>query len=166
MEVWDLYDENKKLTGKSVIRGDEIPDGLKHLSVHMWIVNSHNEFLIQKRSPTKKKFPNMWSMTGGAVLKGEDSRQGAIREVMEELGIVLKMDNANVIHTIIRPNNFVDVWLIFQDIDISQITKQDEEVSEVKWANINEIEDLIKNKQFTPSVLEGLEKSLQFIENG
>ena len=28
MEIWDLYDENKNITGQYCIRGNEIPDDL------------------------------------------------------------------------------------------------------------------------------------------
>ena len=163
MELWDLYDENRNLANVSVQRDEPIPQGLRHLSVHIWIVNSKREFLIQKRSANKKKFPNMWSMTGGAVLKGETSEQGAIREVAEELGVSLDLRHSSIIHTIVRPNNFVDIWLARQDFDISEVTKQDEEVSEVKWANINEIDTLIQQNLFTPSVLEGLSAVLKTI---
>lgn len=163
MEQWDLYDENRNLTQLSVGRDEDIPDGLRHLSVHIWVVNSKNEFLIQKRAATKKKFPNMWSMTGGAVLKGENSAQGAVREVSEELGISLDMKNASIVHTILRKDNFVDVWLVCQDFDIAQVKKQDEEVSQVKWANIAEINNLIHNNLFTPSVLDGLAAVLKQI---
>ena len=31
MEIWDLYDKNKNVTGKYCIRGDEIPDNYYHL---------------------------------------------------------------------------------------------------------------------------------------
>lgn len=42
-----------------------------------------------------------------------------------------------------RKYDFVDVWLIKQDIDISDIVLQKEEVSGVKWATVNEIRDLM-----------------------
>ena len=71
----------------------------------------------------------------------------------EELD-ALDLKKSSVVHTIVRPNNFVDVWLVHQDFDVMQIKKQEEEVSEVKWANIEEISALIKNNLFTPSVLE------------
>ena len=61
-----------------------------NISVHVWIINTEGEFLIQKRSANKKKFPNMWSMMGGAVLSGETSEEACIRETDEELGIMLE----------------------------------------------------------------------------
>ena len=75
----------------------------------------------------------------------------------------LDLRHSSIIHTIVRPNNFVDIWLARQDFDISEVTKQDEEVSEVKWANINEIDTLIQQNLFTPSVLEGLSAVLKTI---
>lgn len=164
MEVWDLYDENRNLTGKTVLRGTGIPTGYRHLSVHVWIVNAQNKFLIQKRSPNKKMFPNMWSMSGGAVIQGEDSLEGAQREVKEELGIEFDVKHAKLIHTIVRTDNFVDVWLAFCETDIYRIQKQDEEVSDVRWATLNEIEQLLQSKKFSPSVIEGLQKCLAYIK--
>ena len=80
MEVWDLYDENKNITGKYCIRGNEISDNLYHLVVHVWIKNSKGEYLISQRSENRPKFPLKWECVGGSVLKGETSLHGAIRE--------------------------------------------------------------------------------------
>ena len=34
-EIWDLYDANGCLTGKTMKRGEEVPLGLYHLGVHI-----------------------------------------------------------------------------------------------------------------------------------
>ena len=164
MELWDLYDENRKLIEGSVRRDEVIPEGLRHLSVHIWIVNAKHEFLIQKRAANKKKFPNMWFMTRGVVLKVENSRQGAVRKIKEELEIDMNIKNVSIVHVIVRKDNFVDVWLAHQAFDISQVKKQEEEVSELKLASIDEINALIQNNLFTPSVLEGLSAVWKYVE--
>ena len=55
MELWDVYDENRKPLGYTVKR--EKFDSLNneyHIVVHIWIKNSKGEYLIQKRSSNKK----------------------------------------------------------------------------------------------------------------
>ena len=86
MEKCDLYTKYREKTGKEHVRGEELPDGLYHLVVHVWIRNSKGEYLISKRAADRTVNPLMWESAGGSVIKGEDSIEGAIREVKEEVG--------------------------------------------------------------------------------
>ena len=54
MEIWDILDENGNKTGKTMKRGEPIPEGFYHLGADVWIINSENKILIQKRSAKKK----------------------------------------------------------------------------------------------------------------
>lgn len=80
-EKWDLYTKYREKTGKEHIRGEKIPEGFYHLTVHVWIRNYKGEYLISRRSANRPTFPLMWECVGGAVLMGESSVDGAIREV-------------------------------------------------------------------------------------
>mgnify|MGYP000735637883 FL=1 len=53
MKLRDLYDENKELTGETIYKGQDVPKGRYYITVVVFIQNSKNEFLIQKR--VKKK---------------------------------------------------------------------------------------------------------------
>ncbi len=163
MEKWDLYDENGNKLNKTIIRGEKLADNEYHKSVHIWIVNDNKEFLIQKRSPNEDRFPNMWSMTGGAVVAGEESDDACIREVSEELGISIERENMKLLGTVKRKNGLVDIWIVNKNLDIKTVVLQEEEVSEVKWASIDEIEELLKKEQFTPSVVPGLEMCIKYL---
>lgn len=57
LEHWDLYDKQGNFTNRRVRRGEPIPAGYYHLAVDIWIINSCQEFLIQKRAPTKRIAP-------------------------------------------------------------------------------------------------------------
>ena len=35
-EFWDIYDAERRLTGKLHRRGDTLPEGEYHLVVHIW----------------------------------------------------------------------------------------------------------------------------------
>lgn len=74
-EIWDLYDENRKLLGKDHVRGEQLPIDGYHLVVNVWIRNSKGEYLISQRSANRPTFPLMWECVGGSVVKGEDSMQ-------------------------------------------------------------------------------------------
>ena len=112
MEKWDLYNAKREKSGITVCRGEIIPKGLYHLSVSVWIVNQQGQYLLSQRHP-KKQYPLYWECTGGSVLSGETSLQGAIREVKEELGILLTPGSEKLIYQSRRENvqDFYDVWL-------------------------------------------------------
>ena len=96
LEMWDLYNGKREKTGKVLPRGVPVPKGLYHLTVSAWIVNSQGQYLLSRRHP-QKTYPLCWECTGGSVLAGEDSLNGAVREVREELGIILNPFNAEMI---------------------------------------------------------------------
>ena len=84
MEIRDLYDINRNLTGETIKKGDPIPPNRYILVVLSFIQNSKGEFLIQKRSIQKD---GKYGSTGGHPKSGESSEQGIITEIKEELGI-------------------------------------------------------------------------------
>lgn len=152
MELWDLYNENREITGEEHIRGNEIPDSCYHLVVHVWIKNSNGEFLISQRAADRKNDPLMWECVGGSVLKGEDSLSAALREVKEEVGIELAANKGQVLFTKVRKfvngkkfNDILDVWLFEYDGDVLLENATTNEVAQAKWMNKNEISELFRN---------------------
>ncbi|WP_409273440.1 NUDIX hydrolase [Neobacillus sp. SCS-31] len=147
-EFWDVYDRNRNKTGRTAIRGEKLAPGEFHLVVHIWILNSNGEYLIQKRAPHVKGFPNMWATTGGAAVMGDDSAAACVRETKEELGIIPDMENAEVAFTVFREASISDVWLVRQNVDIAECVLQKEEVSAVKWATPEEILSMANRGEF------------------
>ena len=150
MEIWDILDENGNLTGKTMNKGDKIvwQKGIYHPGADVWIINSENKLLIQKRSPQKKLQPNVWAMTGGSVMKGESPLDTLKRETMEELGIELDVDDALKIKHYKTGNVWLDEYIVRQDIDLNAVILQEEEVCDVKYATFDEVEELFKNNLF------------------
>lgn len=148
MELRDLYDENKNLTGEKIYKGQDVPKGRYYITVVVFIQNSKNEFLLQKRV---KKKDGKWATTGGHPVSGETSKQGIITEIKEELGIDIPEENIQLFKTIKTEDDFVDIYYLKEDIDINKIKIQKEEVSDVKWATINDIEKMIKEGEFSES---------------
>ena len=158
-EIWDLYDENRELLGKDHVRGEQLPIGGYHLVVHVWIRNSKGEYLISQRSANRPTFPLMWECVGGSVVKGEDSLQGAIREVKEEVGVDLKPESGQVLFTNTRKiiegkifNDILDVWLFEYDGEVDLSNATTDEVAQVAWMNREQIKELFEHNMFVETL--------------
>ena len=122
-----------------------MPEGKYRLSIHIWIVNDKNEILIQQRSASRKMFPNMWTNTGGACIAGETSIETVFREVIPNI------DNLELIASYKRKKDYVDVWLLRQNINIKDLKFNDNEVQAAKWATIEEWKKLLMEEQAVKS---------------
>jgi 8-oxo-dGTP pyrophosphatase MutT (NUDIX family) len=142
-ERWDLLDEDGRPVGRTALRWEPLREGERHLVVHVYLVNGEGRYLIQKRSMAKELLPGIWDVTGGAVLAGEDSRQGAFREVEEELGLRLEPGALVFIARLKRPDCFVDLWLGRMEARLGELTLQPEEVDAVRFVDADELMEAI-----------------------
>lgn len=148
MELWDILDKDGNKTGRTKVRGEILRRDEFHLVSHIWIKNSKNEYLIQKRSPTVKAMPNIWAITGGSAVSGEEALESAVREVEEELGLIIDPNEFKKINRVTRGRGLVYVWIIYKDIDLTKCKLQKEEVSSVKFKLKEEIIDMVYRGQF------------------
>ena len=137
-ELWDIYDENRNLTGRIHRRGEFLGEGDYHLVVHIWTQNSKGDFLLTKRS-SNKGFPNMWEATGGSALAGDDSLTAAIREVQEETGIRLSPENGKCVISYRGNDHFTDVWLFRQEFDLEKVVLLEGETCDKMTASADQI---------------------------
>ena len=83
MEFWDIYDSDKKQTGRTMKRNDwNLKNGEYHLTVLGVIHRPDGRFLITRRVMTKAWAPGWWEVSGGAVQAGEDSKVRSIRKTV------------------------------------------------------------------------------------
>ena len=148
-ELWDVLDENRKMTGRVHRRGTALLTGDYHLVVDIWIRNSEGKFLITKRSPNKG-YPNMWEMTGGSALAGDDSLTAALREVQEETGVILSAEKGRIVWQFTRTDSHKDVWLFECDFDLDKVILQEGETCDKRAASRDEIEKLMLEGKFVP----------------
>ena len=158
-EIWDLYNENRELLGKDHIRGEQLPIDGYHLVVHVWIRNSKGEYLISQRSANRPTFPLVWECVDGSVVKGEDSLQGALREVKEEVGVDLLPEKGQVILSDMKRiefgkvvNKIVDVWLFEYDGEVDLSNATTDEVAQVAWMNREQIKELFDANMFVETL--------------
>lgn len=156
MEFWDIYDKDKKLTGRTMKRNDwHMADGDYHLTVLGVIKRPDGKYLITKRVSTKEWAPGAYEVSGGGVRAGETSEQAVRREVLEETG--LDIDNAvsgGFVFTYRRDNPdeknnyFVDVYEYVMDVKGSDIHLQLEETDGYRFADTDEIKSLADQGMF------------------
>ena len=149
MEKWDILNADGEPIGKTTLRGKcNLKTGEYHLVVHIWMVSSKGEFLIQRRSENKKLMPGEWAATGGAAISGEDSYTAANRELYEELGIPSNKQTLIKLARIKRRNSLLDVWFINTNIQESRLRLQQDEVAEARWVSRDVLKEMIKNGEF------------------
>jgi 8-oxo-dGTP pyrophosphatase MutT (NUDIX family) len=139
MEIWDLYDEDRKPLGRVHRRGDALLLGENHIVVEIWTVNGRGRVLLTLRDQRKQPYPGRWENTGGAVLAGEDSLTGALRELREETGIRAEAGELEFLGGYRVPGVFADVYLLRRDVELKDISLQPGETVDARWATLEEI---------------------------
>ena len=132
MEYWDIYDAEKRLTGRTMKRNDWcLKDGEYHLTVLGVVARPDGTYLITKRVMTKTWAPGWWEVSGGAAQAGESSEEAVRREVREETGLDVSNAEGGYVFTYKRENPgegdnyFVDVYRLLKNPLNTIIVKED-----------------------------------------
>ena len=150
MELLDLYDCRRQLTGRTMVRGEMPPAGLYGQVIHVCIFNSRGEMLIQQRQPWKT-WGDLWDVSvGGSVSAGENSQQGAHRELLEELGLDADFSDMAPALTTTFTRGFDDFFVLRMYLDPARLRLQESEVRAARWASRSEVMDLLDRGEFIP----------------
>ena len=166
MELIEIVDENGNFTGQVVDKEEAHDKNLLHNEVGIFIINDKREVLLQKRSANKRFSPNKWGLCAGHVDAYESLETAALREIKEEVG--LDLSPKELIPYGEREINISDsnshityFYYVICNKKAEEFVIQEEELSEVKWFNIDEIIIMIKDgktsfKENRISLLNGL----------
>lgn len=157
MEYLDILDENGNKTGEKKSRKEVHSNGYWHKGVHIWIINSKRELLVQRRSANKDIYPNkLYISVAGHPVSGEDEIESIKREFEEEINVKLDTNKLEYLFTFSQKvvenngnfldNQFYDVYIVEMDLDIEKLKLQEEEVSEVKNIYYKDFEQMIKSE--------------------
>lgn len=148
-EYVDIVDENDRVIGvdtrENVHHNHQI-----HRGIHVFVVNTKGELLLQKRSLLKKDRPGYYDASVGAqVRSGETYDQAATRESMEELGF-----NPKVLTVICNYKSYSSrqrenrrLFIVHYDGPFN-IDKQ--EVASIEFLSIHKIQEMIdRGERFT-----------------
>lgn len=160
-EKRDLYDKCGNLTGLTYYKGEQIPKGYYPMVVMIALQNSDGKFLMQKRVERKG---GDWGVTGGHPKSGESCEQGIITEVREELGVDISNDNFIEFNSGCDGKDCYKMYYLKKDIPLEDITIQEEELTEVKWFSIQELEEMVKTKELNQDQIDFFLKAMNFLE--
>lgn len=165
-EKWDILDQNGNSLGKTVQRSKvQFKPGEYHLVVHIWVVSSDGNILIQRRADSKREMPGQWAANGGCAIAGETSLAAARRELSEELGIECDDNALKKVLRLRRRNSLIDIWVVTTDLSLDELKLQETEVAEAKWVTMNELKCMIKCGKFHNYGSEYFEKVFCKIKN-
>ena len=147
MEKYELVDKNGNKTGKILTQIEardinNIPTGQYISVVGVVIINENNEILLQKRSKFKKINPNKWGICGGKVEIGETTLDAGIRETFEEIGIDLDKGELKFLSMGKNAKAHFTVQYVRKNVNIDECRIQEEELEEVRYFKIEELEEL------------------------
>ena len=149
MELWDIYDADKRKTGRTMKRNDWcLKDGEYHLTVLGVVARRDGRFLITKRVMTKAWAPGWWEVSGGACQAGEESEEAVKREILEETGLDVSGFDGGYLFTYHRENPgegdnyFVDVYRFVGDFEDADVHPQETETDGYMLATAKEIQAL------------------------
>ena len=159
MEKWDAYDGHlNKIEGLTLIRGEEIPDGIFHLCCEIIVKHNDGTYLLMQRDK-RKHLGGMWEATaGGSALRGEDPLTCAIRELREETGIAddKLMEIGRVLHY--GHQTYYVEYLCNTDVDKESIILQDGETSAYKWVTCEELRKMSRDEIATQRIQNFIEE--------
>ena len=173
-ELIDILDENGNYLNVQEEREVAHQKGLWHRAVVVFLMNDKNQVLLQRRSATKKKWPNMLDVSaGGHSDAGEFGFETAIRETYEELGVKVEKEQLTFLgctkSSFSKPemtdNMFNEYYVAFSNVEASSIKLQMEEVSEVKYVTLEELRTMMNEgyKELTPKI-EAYEFLLRYLQ--
>lgn len=146
MEWNDIYDENRRRTGRLHRRGERWHKGEYGLVVCVWVYDGHGQVLMTKRAPGKT-FAGTWENSGGAAQAGENSLQAIRRELFEETGIQAEESEFELLETGQDNIAFYDYYCLRRQTPLEDIVLLPGETVDAKWVSLEEVYGMIERKE-------------------
>ena len=151
MELVELYDEDNKECIGVAEREQVHENSLWHREVMVMVINEKNEVLLQRRSLNKKHGAGNLSVVAGHIDPGEKEIVAALRELKEEVGLDICEKNIKFtgVYKDEREGNrcYCYTYLVRTDKKIEELEMQKEEVSELLYVSMEELEERMRNKE-------------------
>ena len=161
-EKRDFYDRDSNCTGISYFKGDPIPEGLYPMVVMVCIQNNEGKFLMQKRVPQKG---GDWGVTGGHPKSGETPIEGMLTEIKEELGVDVNAEKLEVFNEGCDGTDCYKMYYLMADFKIEDLNIQQEELTEVKWFSMEELQEMVNQKILNPNQIACFSKCVNYLNN-
>ncbi len=144
MEILDIVDSQDQVIGQAP-RSEIHAQGLTHRACHIVLFNFAGQVFLQKRSMLKDEAPGLWdSSAAGHVDAGETYLECAVRELNEELGLVVQPDELTPLLTLSpRAETGMEFATVYSLISDAPLTLDPQEIDEGIWLTPSEVEQWI-----------------------
>ena len=135
-------------------------DKMINIIVSSCVIDNNKILMVQEN---KSDIQGLWDLPGGKVKIGEDIKQAAIREILEETGYNIDLNSILLIQNYVTTKGVL--LIIYFNATLSgymQKKFREDEISNVKWFTLEEIENIPKNNIRGS---EGIDKILYNIKN-
>ena len=146
MELNDIYDKDRNLTGKVHRRGTSWKPGQYGLVVCVWVYDGKGNILLTRRAKGKS-FAGTWENSGGAAQAGETSRQAIARELFEETGIRASEAEFELLESITNRSTHYDFYCLKRSTPLDQIVLLPGETDGAQWVTLAQIHQMIQSNQ-------------------
>ncbi len=168
MEFNDIYDKDRRPTGRTHRRGTPWRAGEYGLVVCVWVYNDDGQVLLTRRAP-QKSFAGTWENSGGAAQAGETSLQAIRRELFEETGICAGEEEFRLLTSGTERYTHYDFYCLHKNVPVEDIVLQPGETDDVRWATLAQVHQMIERKQICKIIARQFrkqEKMLQQLQGG
>jgi len=171
-ELIEIYSPDGQPTNQAKPRSIIHQQGLWHKTVHTWILEtSTKRLLLQRRSPLKLNHPNQWDCSSaGHISFGQASDEAAMREVEEELGLQISLQELGQPIGTMRvqlvlnegtylDNEFIDVYLVKREVvEVDKLKLQESEVCDAQLVHYRVVEECYRKRHGDFVILDNVEE--------
>lgn len=162
MELWDAYLADGTPAGRDLVRGEPIPEGLRHLVSEVLVRHVDGDFLLMQRAFTKPSYPGLYEATaGGSALKGETALAAAKRELWEETGLSVK--RLTPLYRVVSRDTIYCGYFGRIACDKSAVALQGGETVGYLWLPKDDFLNFLQSEQYVPTHRERLRPELNRI---
>ncbi len=148
MELNDIYDAERRLTGRLHQRGTPWKPGEYGLVACVWVYDGRGNLLLTRRA-REKSYPGTWENSGGAAKAGETSRAAVARELFEETGIRAPEEDFELIDSARGRDTFFDFYCLERRVALRDIVLLPGETDDVMWASFDRVHAMIRRGQIS-----------------
>jgi 8-oxo-dGTP diphosphatase len=147
-KLWDAYLADGRKAGRTIARGEPIPKGLYHIVADVLVKHADGDHLVMQRDPHLVVFPGQFEAgASGAVLAGETPYEGALRELLEETGLIA--DSLTFLFTVNNQRETLFFcYLCSTSCDKQSVTLQEGETIAFRWLSEAEFLAFFQSQEF------------------
>lgn len=154
-EPIDVYDADRRPTGLVIDRRSQrLGRGQYMLYAIVVVCDAQGRMLITRRALDKAWAAGWWEVPGGGVCAGETTRDAAIREAGEEVGLDLTRGTLELLWSYrnddsgYSDNYFADIYRATLDFSAADVRLREREATEFALASWDEVRELAQQGRF------------------